>query len=468
MKLSLLFFLIFTTWTMCGQNKQLLYNFDDLPQNLLSNPGAEISFDMHVGLPLLSQIHFSAGSSGVTFYDIFKVDGTSINKKIGASIEQLSDKDFFSVNQQLEILFIGWRDQKKRYYSAGIYQEMDAFLYFPKDLAVLAYQGNKDHINRTFNFNDAAFTAEVLNVFHLGMTNYYSEDFNYGARAKIYAGNLNAQSVNNRGIFRTSPSPKGQNIYRHFVNGLDAVIRTSGWASLIDSENNTTEGMAKELVERVFFGGNLGLGLDFGFTYYINERYKLTGSIVDLGFVHHKEDVENYHYFGDYQTNGIGLDFPAPDERTPGYWYIWENDLDKNLQDEVRYNSYLTWRPVKINASVDFGFLEDTEPCNCHKPTGRRRYLHHLGLHLFSIKRPRGFLHAATLSFDKKFRSDLRGKITYTVDSFSYYNIGLLFSKTMNNFNFYLAADNLLSYPNLAKAHNASVQLGFQFILNRE
>ena len=468
MKRSVLFFFLFANLMVFGQNKQLLYNFDDLPQNLLSNPGAETSFDMHVGIPLLSQIHFSAGSSGVTFYDIFKVDDTSINDRIGASIEQLSDKDFFSINQQLEILFIGWRDQKKRYYSAGIYQEMDAFLYFPKDLAVLAYQGNKDHINRTFNFHDVAFTAEVLNVFHLGVTNYFSEDLNYGARAKVYSGIFNARSINNRGIFRTSPSPEGQNIYRHFVTGLDAVVKTSGWASLTDSDNPTRVGVAKELAGRAFFGGNLGLGLDFGFTYYINERYKLTGSIVDLGFVHHKKDVENYHYFGDYQTDGIELDFPPPGEPTPSYWDIWENDLDRKLQDEVRYNSYLTWRPVKINASIDFGFFEDTEPCNCHKPTGRRRYLHHLAFQWFSIKRPRGFLHAATLSFDKKFRSNFRGKISYTADSFSYSNVGLLFSKTMNNFNFYIAADNLLSYSNLAKTHHASVQLGFQFIFSRE
>ena len=37
-----------------GQNKQILYNFGDLPQNLMLNPGAEANYKYHIGIPLLS------------------------------------------------------------------------------------------------------------------------------------------------------------------------------------------------------------------------------------------------------------------------------------------------------------------------------------------------------------------------------------------------------------------------------
>jgi hypothetical protein len=121
-----------------------------------------------------------------------------------------------------------------------------------------------------------------------------------------------------------------------------------------------------------------------------------------------------------------------------------------------------------VNASVDFGFRENAEPCNCHKPMGRRRYYNHLGAHFFAMKRPRGLNYATTLYFDKTFNERFRGKISYTADSYSFSNIGLLLSARLYNFNVYLAADNLLDYTNLAKARNASVQLGFQLIFNRE
>ena len=451
-----------------GQNKQLLYNFRELPQNLMSNPGAETSYDMHVGLPLLSQFHFSAGSSGVSFYDIFREDGGSINDKIGEAISNLDNRDFFCVNQQLEILYVGWRDKKKRYFSAGIYQEMDVFLYFPKDLAMLAWEGNRDHLSETFSFADAGFTAEILNVFHVGFTNYYNKDLNYGVRAKLYSGLFNAHSTGNRGSFRTIPSPGAPNLYRHFMSGMDATIHTSGWASLTESQDSTGMETAKSLTRRAFLGGNIGVGVDLGFTYYLNDQYRVTGSILDLGFLNHYKDVETYRYHGTYQTDGIGLLFPGPDESRPQYWDDWEDHLDENLQDETLYESYMTWRPVKLNASIDFGFNEDTEPCNCYRPTGRREYLHHLSVQWFAVKRPRGFIQAATLAFDKKFSDKYAGKVTYTIDSYSFANVGLLFSTNFKNFNLYLAADNILRYAHIAKAHNASLQFGFQFILNSE
>ena len=467
MRLNIFILLIFTCSLASGQNKQLLYNFEDLPQNLMSNPGAEVSFDMHAGLPLLSQFHISVGSSGVNFHDIFRVDGSSINDRISQSITQLSNKDFFSINQQMEILFLGWRDKQKRYFSAGVYQEMDAFLYFPKDLALLVYEGNRDYLNHSFNFADAAFTAEVLNVFHVGFSSYYTKDLNYGVRAKLYSGIFNAHSTSNRGTFRTVPTPAAPNVYRHFVSGLDATVFTSGWSSLVDEGTAGNQALSS-LAKKALLGGNLGIGVDLGFSYYLNEKTKITGSVIDLGFTNQKKDVENYRYYGNYQTDGIELDFPAPGEARPPYWDIWEDDLDRQLRDETLHDSYVTWRPVKLNASIDFGLSEDTEPCNCRRPTGRRGYLQHIGIQWFAIRRPRGFLHALTLAYDKKFSDNLSGKATYTVDSYSFSNIGLMVSTRFNKFNFYLAADNILSYPNLARANSLSVQFGFQLILNRE
>ena len=76
--------------------------------------------------------------------------------------------------------------------------------------------------------------------------------------------------------------------------------------------------------------------------------------------------------------------------------------------------------------------------------------------------------YATTLYFDKTFSEHFRAKVSYTADSFTWSNIGLLVSARLYDFNVYLAADNLLDYTNLAKARNASLQFGFQLILNRD
>lgn len=466
MRILLFFFILLLTIPSSAQNKQLLYNYDYLPQTLMINPGGETNFDMHFGLPLLSQIHISAGSSGASLYDIFKNDGSSINDRIRSTIHKMDRNDFFTVNQQMEILSLGWRDKKRRYYTAGIYQELDAFAYFPKDPAVLAYEGNRNYIGKNFDFSDVAFTAEALNVFHIGFTNYYSKDFNYGFRGKIYSGVFNAYSVGNRGIFRTENSPGGPNLYRHYMTGVDILINTAGWADMEESENVTGLGMMNKIARKAFFGGNLGLGLDAGFTWYPEDHIQVTGSILDIGFIYQSKNVENYRYYGNYTTDGIELLFP--EGNSPSYWDEWEDELDRNLKDETLTNSYVTWRPVKLNASVDFGWFENSEPCNCYRPMGRRRYYNHIGAQFFAMKRPRGLNYATTLYYDRTFNEKFRGKLTYTADSYSFSNIGLLLSATIYNFNVYIAADNLLDYTNLAKARNASVQLGFQLLFSRE
>ncbi|MGK0377194.1 MAG: hypothetical protein ACJA1Z_001003, partial [Patiriisocius sp.] len=57
---------------------------------------------------------------------------------------------------------------------------------------------------------------------------------------------------------------------------------------------------------------------------------------------------------------------------------------------------------------------------------------------------------------------------TYTVDSYSATNIGLGISANMGNVNFFIAADNLLYYTNLAKAKGVSLQLGFTILVDEK
>lgn len=465
MRKTLLFLLILTGWSASGQNKQLLYNFDDLPQNLMNNPGAEPTFDRHAGIPLFSQIHFSAGSSGVNLYDIFQEAEGSINHRIREAISKMSNRDFFVVNQQLELLSVGWRGESGQYYSAGLYQETDVFTYFPRDLAVLAYEGNEGYRNQTFEFSDVAFTGELLSVLHFGISRSHSRNLTYGFRAKVYSSAVNIRSVGNRGSFQTITSSGSVDTYRPVLDQMDITIQTAGLNSVSDPDIDPNSRM-KLVTKKAFLSGNYGLGLDLGFTHYLNQQWRLTGSLLDLGLIVHTQDVENSHYYGNFRIPGGQLEFFETSEEPLDNLGEIRDDLEDYFEEDRSYDPYISMRPLKLNASIDFGFNEDLEPCDYRRPSGRRRYYNYVGFQFFAMKRPQGLVTAATLSFDKKFSDSFRSKITYTADSFSFSNIGLLISAKINSFNFYIAGDNLLDYSNLAKANNASVQLGLQFMMD--
>lgn len=87
-----------------------------------------------------------------------------------------------------------------------------------------------------------------------------------------------------------------------------------------------------------------------------------------------------------------------------------------------------------------------------------------LGAQLYAITRPRGPQAALTAFYHRRFGNFMALKTTYTIDKFSYTNIGLGLSLQAGPVNFYAMADNLLSYRNLAASNYASFQLGLNII----
>ena len=79
----IIFFLLFLgLFQLSGQNQKLLYDFTDIPQALIVNPGAVAPHDWFAGIPMLSKMSFSVGSSGISALDLFASDGIDINEKI--------------------------------------------------------------------------------------------------------------------------------------------------------------------------------------------------------------------------------------------------------------------------------------------------------------------------------------------------------------------------------------------------
>lgn len=470
MKRSLFFILAFGSLFCHAQNKQLLYGFKEVPQHLMLNPGGEVVQKKHFGIPFLSQFHINGGSSGVTAFDIFRTDQGDINSRIREKIFEMSNKDFFTVTQQLEIINFGWRAQNEIYFSGGIYQEFDFITYFPRDLAILAWEGNRDYLDYEFDLGEVSATADLLTVYHFGMNKQLNKKLTAGARLKVYSSILSVRSVGNSGTFVTSLSESGINVYEHTVNNADITVNTSGIASLEDLEGNEVAG---KLIGRGLLGGSLGLGLDLGVTYDINSNWTATASLLDLGAIFHTKDPESFEARGSYTLNGIELLFPplGAGEPTFPYYDDLEDEIEREIPVDTITSSYTQLRPLKFNGSLEYSFGKITgggKECDCRNMgTGVERQ-QSAGVQVYSIFRPKGPQVAGTIFYRRKVWEFLSAKATYTVDSFSFSNVGLAMVIDAGKFNFYIAGDNLLKYGNIAKAKNVSLQLGFNIKIDEE
>jgi hypothetical protein len=461
MKKLLVFLILMQVFLIAAQNKQLIYGFSEIPQSLMQNPGEKVLTKTHIGIPFLSQFHINGGASGVRVYDIFGTQSSDINSRIGNTINALKNTDFFTVTQQLELFNFGWKHNEDIYFSAGMYQEFDFITYFPKDLALLAWYGNRDYLDKTFNLGEVSTRADLLTVFHFGVNKKITKKLTAGLRVKLYSSMASFNSTQNSGSFVTTLGDGTTNIYEHRLRNVDMKVQTSGLASLYDLENPSD--IAKKMLGRAFLGGNLGLGLDAGFTYDITNRLTATGSILDFGAIFHTKDVETYTATGNYTLHGIQLIFPPLTEGTPPYYDNLETEIENQVPIDTISKSYTNLRPLKVNGALTYKFgraVLGEDDCDCRSRGSSVARNQSVGVQVFSIFRPQAPQLAGTFFYYRKFGKYLATKATYTIDAYSFSNVGLALVADLGPINFYIAGDNILKYNNLAKAKSVSLQLG--------
>jgi len=470
MKKVLISFLLVLTFVAQAQNKKILYGFDNIPQGLLLNPGQENPYRSHIGIPVLSGLSFDANISGITVASLFGDDGiggfagTDFNTKVQNALNTIGYKDYASVNAQVEVLSGGYKLNDRDYLSFGFYEEADGFFGFPKDLFDLLNEGNagnnNENIDRVFSASGIAFRAEVLGVLHAGITRRINNVITVGARAKIYSGGLNITSNNNQGTFVTTRTPIDQNgIYASSFNNLDGSLLTSGIYDEDAGQNDVTRG---KVIGNTFIGGNLGLGIDIGLTYHVNEQIELTASLLDVGFVNYRKNIRNNFLKGDFTYSGINLEY----SEQRNYLQELEDEFNEGVYREVDSESYTVLRPVKFNSSARYSFGKSRYLSTCHDIRLKDYYDNAVGAQLYAVSRPYGIRMALTGFYERKFADFLNTKITWTVDDFSSTNVGLGVSTNIWKLNVYGMLDNIFELTDITDANTFSAQFGINLIFN--
>jgi hypothetical protein len=395
------------------------------------------------------------GSTGFSVYDLFADNGVDFNTKLRNVVFSTSRNDKVSMNQQLEIFSGGFKLgdwQENAYISFGMYQEADVLTYVPKDYAILALDGNQNYLGKVFDMGDLNARAEMLSVFHVGYHKRVNEKLILGARGKIYSSIFNISSTKNSGYFYTILGT--DSVYDQVISA-NALVNTSGLTNYIE---NYSGNAGSDIVKKTLLGGNLGLGLDLGLTYYPKENLQITASLIDIGFISHTKEVESYSYKGYY--NYVGL--------TPDFILGNSNDLLEEFNDAIPLDTlntkYKTWRPLKFNSSIQYSFGDGRDSdCNC---TGGNeiKYTNSVGAQLFVMSAPRSPLAAITGYYRRQLFDSLELKATYTIDSYSAKNVGLGLATTIGKVNFYILADNLLEYADISKANSLSFQMGLNIV----
>ena len=454
MRIIVLIFTFLIGLNSFSQNKQVLYDFAGLPQTLLLNPGLETDYKFHIGVPLLSGFSSEIKSTGFSLAEIFSANNNTINDKISAVLNKIDANDYLKVNTQIEVFSAGFRFDKKTYVSFGFYQELDAIGYLPKDAFTLINEGNTSYLNKSFSISEMIYKLDVLGVIHVGISRKVSDKLTLGGRFKVYSSALNLETTNNSGTFTTRLG--NNNIYVHHLDNVNFNTRTSGLIS-----NNEYISDASTYIENSLLGGNLGAGIDLGFTYHVTPQLQLSGSLIDLGFVQHTKNIKNKLIVGSFTFEGIEFEFDS----NRNYWGELDAALKEQLPIVDNQDSYTSWRPAKVNAAIKYSFGEKRSKY-CYDNTLKDFYTNAFGAQLYTVFRPLRQQFAFTSFYEKSFSNKLQAKITHTIDDYSYYNIGVGVSAKIWKINFYGILDNLTKLSDISTSNNVSLQFGFNLLFN--
>lgn len=472
-KFSVAFLIFLMHAVVFSQHKSLLYDFYEIPQSLLLNPGVRASYQWYAGVPLASGVSVQAGTSGIAVNDIFAQDGLDINDKIrDRAVYGLTTRDDVSSTIQLELLSGGFRDPNRddTFYSFGWYIEQDVINYWPRDLAVLAWEGNAGRFGQRFRLSHLKTRGEFNSVFHFGINRQMNRQLTVGARAKVYSGIYHFNSTRNSGYLLTQ---EGINNLVSNTLVADMRLQTSGIGALEDADSEA--GLSSTLMKRALLGGDLGLGVDLGFTWAVNQQLLITGSLLDVGFMLHSGDVRTFTLKGRATVEGVEVILPeALADPNADFWEDLVDEIEELIPFEEENSSYVSFRPTKLYGSVRYDFGEPSagggqQSCDCDVSTTggaqlNNTYRNAVGGQLFLINRPRGPQAAITGFYLRRIGNFLALKGTYTADKYNLANLGLGLNVQAGPVQFYVLADNLLGYRNIANSHYASVQFGLNIL----
>jgi len=358
-RISLLISLTLLGVVVNGQVRQphSLYFMNTIPQVTQMNPAFQPRANGYVILPANINADFI---SDIAFKDAFqkhgnewfspiheKYDYSKLYKSIG------KETTMFNSGTDWDIFGFGFRT-KNGYLSFGLSEHFFSNTALPSDLFKVSDKGFPDQTSLDFSATRTQMLAYMQ--FNIGYSYKVNDNLTIGLNVKPLFGQMALETKINKFTLYTGEDQ------------WDLDGRGNVYSSLpIDEIKLDSEGKIDDIVWRDFddyYGKdfvndyftafrNPGIAFDLGAIYQINERFDVSASLNNLGFISWKNDLNSISFNGKYKFNGVYFDASGDDDI---------GDLFSNLGDSiadamnyvVKHNKFKTALPPVFHAGVTY------------------------------------------------------------------------------------------------------------------
>ena len=427
-----------------AQQDFTLYHMRFIPQFSYTNPASMPKSKFHIGLPAISSIYLSAGNSGFKYNDVIqKRADDSLVINMDNLISKLKQKNYFTTSAHIDLLSFGFK-VNKNYFSFNVTEKINSRFIYPKALIQLVWEGNgRNLLGERANMDGLGYDFMHYREYGLGYAREINEKLTVGIKAKYLYGMENIWTKKSvLGLTTDSVT------FELTADG-SMEINTSGVNQLTDPDYSF------EPTSYAFKLKNHGAGIDLGAKYKINEKFGVSASIIDLGFIEWKDDVKNFKQEEfEFTFRGVNLNELIAQGDTTGEntMTALTDSLKKVFVLQESYNRYTT-------SLTSRAYLGGTYAINKQNFAG-------ILVHGEIVKKQ--IRPSLSLSYNTQIKDWLSASVSYSIYNRSYNNLGAGLSVNIWPLQIYVVSDNILApmLPHTAK--NAHIHFGINLTFGRK
>lgn len=423
--------------TTLAQQDFTLYNMNYVSQRSYLNPGfIPGGSKIYVGVPALSSFYLNVSNSGFKYSDAIRHrEDDSLYVDYANVISKLKKNNYLSLALQEDILSFGIAVEKN-YFSLNISEKANVRFRYPKNFLEFLWKGNGAFLDKEVNIN---FGLDFTHYreYAIGAARQINDKLSLGLKLKYLYGMENFYTKRTDISLMTAAD--------------DFAITAKGNIELNSSGLNDSSHFS--FADYAFKRRNNGFGVDLGFEYKANEKFTLSASLLDMGFIKWNYQPNNYvshdrnaHFtFKGFDLNQV---INSDSSSTKNIGKILGDSLSKIFKIDTLHQSYKTKLSTQFYFSSNYNFTEVSSA----------------GVMLYGQFFDKSIHPGIAFSYNHKFLDRINLSASYSMYNRSYTNIGLGAAISGGPVQFYIVSDNVLGMIFPQNAKNLHLHFGINLL----
>jgi len=443
-----------------AQESTTLQFMKGMPQSDLMNPALHNDSSKVVfGLPGMSGMYFDF-NSGFPSSDLMHKGTGLLADSLVIDIEKfhnsLSTTNSIQQHLSVPVFYLGIRI-KKSFFTLGITEKEVAQFTFAKSLVAFLKDGNAPYMGQNFDLGDMDMDAFHYREFALGYSNELIKNkLTIGGKAKLLYGKFAMQT--DRLNLKVETAADGS-----YLNlRSDMKINFSAPVSVEYDEENYFSGINGDDVDPKDYmlqKGNMGMAFDLGAVYKLTPKITLSGSIIDIGKISFKEEVNNLNHVSTYKWEGIDFSKSMDESQAD---YVDPADLVDDEMEKIEKS----FRPNKSEFGSEA--FDVSIPMKIYLG-GTYEVSKNVNIGILDriYKNGDASTNTVTLSANTLIGNFLSLSGSYSMIGNSTKNLGLGMAIRLGYLQLYLVGDNALAIADPSKVDYANLRFGLNYLFGR-